>query len=726
MDILLIGGAGSVMNRLIDKLNKEGYRIYVLTGDDTKKSSYHRVFERYDFSYESPSLKEVFESVNPDLVIFLGAYDTNFDWTNARTESVRFLAGLVNILLCFSLMNKGRFLFLSSEAVYHDSCPQDIEESEHASAKSFQAMTLIQGEGLCMNYKQTVGMDVVILRLDHLYFIPKQKRDVRDVCSKMCLEAMKTGVIKANAKNQYAFLYVSDAVEFIYKVAISKQHNRSLYHISSGEVVDELTLARMVAKEMGPSIEVKDQTMGEEYRIVLSNKTYAEEFGAKIFHPLEGVIKQMASSMKRHSMVFLEKDDKGVGFFMRLYQKTGSIFRAMVPFLENLICFIPFFMLNNRAVGSEYFANLDFYLLYVLLFAIVYGQGQATFSAILAVAGYCFRQMYNRSGFDVLLDYNTYVWIAQLFILGLVVGYMRDQLKAVHGEGKREINYLSEQLDDIHDINTSNVRMKNVLETQIVNHSDSFGKIYEITSSLEKYEPEEVLFYAAEVISRLIDSKDVAIYTVANRTYARLFSATSKRARSLGNSIDYTSLEDLYAALLERKVYINRGLDERYPLMANAIYAEDDMQLILMVWGIPWERMNLSQANMIVIVSYLIQNAVIRANRFQQALEDKRYVGGTNILETDAFSALVRAYLGASKKELTECAILKIEKDGRTEEEMATSLAKMLRQSDYLGRLKDGELYVLLSNTDDAGAQFVIGRFQEAGYRSTIQKEVDV
>ena len=50
-------------------------------------------------------------------------------------------------------------------------------------------------------------------------------------------------------------------------------------------------------------------------------------------------------------------------------------------------------MLNNRAVGSEYFSKLDFYLLYVLLFAIVHGQQQALLSAGLAVGGYCFRQI---------------------------------------------------------------------------------------------------------------------------------------------------------------------------------------------------------------------------------------------------------------------------------------------------------------------------------------------
>ena len=63
----------------------------------------------------------------------------------------------------------------------------------------------------------------------------------------------------------------------------------------------------------------------------------------------------------------------------------------------------------------------------------------------------------------------------------------------------------------------SNMRVKELLSNQIINQSDSFGKLYEITSSLDQYEPSEVLFYAAEVLARLMGSRDVAIYTVGNR-----------------------------------------------------------------------------------------------------------------------------------------------------------------------------------------------------------------
>lgn len=362
---------------------------------------------------------------------------------------------------------------------------------------------------------------------------------------------------------------------------------------------------------------------------------------------MQDTVKKIITQMKRKSHLFLNvgEEDKPIGD--RIRDKVAWLLKTMLPFVENVILFVPFFMLHNRAVGSEFFANLDFYLLYVLLFAIVYGQHQATLSAVLSVAGYCFRQMYDRSAFEVMMDANTYVWIAQLFILGLVVGYMRDQITKLKLEKESEREFLDMQLVDIQDINSSNVRVKAALETQIVNQNDSVGKIYSITSALDQYSSEEVLFYAAEMLGKLLRSRDVAIYTVSNRAYARLFSSTSAKARQLGGSIQYTSMGEMYETLCQRKVFINRRMEEAYPLMANAIYDKDDMQMIIMVWGIPWERMTLGQANQLVVISALIQNAVLRANRYLAALEEQRYVAGTQTLKTDAFQTLVKAYLTA-------------------------------------------------------------------------------
>ena len=127
MVVLLIGGGSSLMDLMIDKMNKCGHRVYLLTGQKHNRFSYKRVFEKYNFAYDTDSVQNIFESVSPDLVVFLGAYDTNFDWRNAREESVRYTASIVNLLSAFSLMEKGRFVYLSSEEVRSEEHTSELQ-----------------------------------------------------------------------------------------------------------------------------------------------------------------------------------------------------------------------------------------------------------------------------------------------------------------------------------------------------------------------------------------------------------------------------------------------------------------------------------------------------------------------------------------------------------------------------------------------------------------------
>lgn len=724
MNILLIGGDSSLRRLMIDKLNKEGHRIFLLTEKGKKLQEQKKIFETYTFPYENECIGEVFSSISPDVTLFMGAYDTNFRWTEPRRTSISFTSGLMNILMAFSVLKRGRLIYLSSEEVFGNHVSGEVTERVKTSAGSPKGMAVALGEEMCMDYRRMCSCDIVVLRLGYLYGKPKDNRDLSDLCTAMCMEALRTGEVRGSKSRHAALLHQSDAAEYIYRVIAAEEHAHSLYHISSMEPLSTLEIANMIGDEFGKRASVVEwEPPGLDFP-VLSNRLFDEEFGIRMFKKPETEIPEIAAYICRRPSLFLGDEYRPANAAGRFLLTFRALIQALVPFLENLICFIPFFMLNNRAVGSQYFNKLDFYLLYVLLFAIVYGQQQATFSSLLAVLGYGFRQMYHRSGFDVMLDYNTYVWIAQLLILGLIVGYMRDQLRTVKENEVHELDYLSKQLDNLYDINGSNVRVKEILSDQIINQNDSFGKIYEITSSLDKYEPEEVLFYAAEVLSSLMESGDVAIYTVANRSYARLFSATSEQARSLGNSINYPEMTEMYGKLKEKKVYINKNMDEAYPLMAAAIFSEDDLQLILMIWGIPWERMTLGQANRLTVIGYLIQNAVIRANRYLEALEQQRYIKGTSILEESAFASLVRAYLDAGGKGLTECTVLLIHTGGIAQEDASRILMGRMRQTDYLGRLSDGNLYVLLSNTRQEDAEYVRERFLEAGFESRIQEEL--
>lgn len=728
MNVLLIG-SGPVAEALVDKLNKCGDRIYVLTGRRERYETRKRVFERYHFTYDDDSVQDVFESVKPEATIFLGNWDANFNWRDPRKESVRYTAAVMNLLAAWSIAGRGRFVYLSSHEVYGGSYPNNVPESRTPSPRGFRAMAVAQGEEICANYRRTQNLDVVILRFDHLYGIPRRERGGQSggpmeegPCFAMCLEALQTGHISASSREVFSMIFLKDAVELVYKAVSAKKLQRPLYHISSMEEVNGIQLAEILRGAIGGGIDIRDNTVGDYHRVVLDGGAFQKEFGQKILVGVQDGAEQVARYMRRHAAAFLQTEDVGGGRLERAWHVAKSVLIRLVPFVESLICFLLVYRFSGTAAASDFFARVDFYLVYVLLFALLHGQQQAVLAAFLSLLGYCAGQMGTRTGFEVLLDYNTYVWMAQLFILGMAVGYLKDRLRLQKQEDAEEIDYLREKLADIADINDSNVRMKKNFEVQLVNQKGSLGKIYEITSQLEGYAPEEVLFYAAQVLSQLMDCRDVAVYFVANGDYARLFSATSAQARSLGTSIKYTDMPEMYSQLKERRVYINKNMAENLPLMASAVYAEEGMQLIFMLWGIPWQRMTLAEANRLAVVGQLVQSAVVRANRYLEALRSQRYVGGSNLLAEDAFSQLVKAFLEARDKGLTQCTLLEIVTHGEGLEEVAAHLSHSIRQTDYMGLFQGGKLCVLLSNTDQAYASGVMERFRQAGYESRLVK----
>ncbi len=724
MNVLLIGGSGSLINSLIIKFKKEGHRVFLLTGTRQDKAPYQKVFERYNFPYDCSCLNEIFESINMDLTIFLGAYDTNYKWKHEEADAVQYSSGLMNILMSYAMKNKGRFVYLSSDEVYSTHSERDITEEDAPTPIGVKNMLLAQAEEMCESYRTSREKDIVTLRLDHVYVIPKKRSECRDKCTRMCLEAFDEKKITVNENSRFALLYETDAVEFIYRIAVSETHEYSLYNISSCNEKTEPEVAEIVRQYFGPDTKIM-MLPGEKKRIVLSNERFVNEFGKQYYCNDEGIIKRITRTMQLNKPAFWGDEEKKKTLIERIFERGGWLLKAMVPFVENVIVFIPFFMINNRTTDSKYFANLDFYLLYVLLFAIVYGQQQAVFSAVLATAGYCFRQMYSQSGFELMLDTNTYVWIAQIFILGLVVGYMRDQITKMKRESVEEKQFLSGQLGDMKDINSSNVRVKEALETQLVNQNDSVGKIYSITSALDQRSPEEVLFYAADMLSTLVKSKDVAIYNIVNDRYARLFSATSKKSRSLGNSVKYRdTLGEMYETMMNHKVYINRKMEENKPMMANMIFDDDGQPLImLLVWTLPWENMTLGQANQLIVISALIKSAVVRSARYLQALQEKRYIEDTKILEPEAFGLLLNAFQNAKKEGLAECVLVKVRvSDGETLQELSETVYKHLRQTDIMG-ISEGGLRILLSNTSPSDADFVVSRFEKLGIETEIVED---
>lgn len=769
LNILLIGSANSFTNQLIRQFNKEGHRVSLLTGSSHGHQKYPRVFERYDFTYTSNVLPEVFSSVSPDITVFTGAYDGSFSWKDERNDSVAYISAVMNILSAYSSVENGRFIYISSDAVFQPDKEVVYSEEDKTSALDPRSTAFVQAEDICRQFMSDLKSDIIIVRIGGYYHLPKTSEDVDDFISEYCIDFLNDGKTEVPDDRLIMPLAESDAVFFLSRIILSQSHKHSVYHISSGNRLTAKELKEMIAdaaKLSGFEIPTdkhakSEATSGSRLTVrikqylqrrsdgkaktedkkkaansfvhlkypqaMLDASVFKEEFGINRLTDFGSDIESIVSHILKHRKQFLNIEKDKLSLFGLFIRELVWLLRIILPFLENIICFLVFFFLNSSLSGSQYFGRIDFFLIYVLLFAILYGQHQAVFSAFLSTAGFLFMQLLGRADTGIMLDFSSYVWIAQWFILGLTVGYLKDRLSDQKAEALYDYERMTQQIDDVRDINESNVRVKDALQTQIINQNDSIGKIYKITSTLDRYNSEDVFFHAMDVLRQIMGSDDIALYTVSNSAYARLFSATTEAAAALGNSIRYRELGELYDEIKDGKPYINRGLKEDMPMMACAIRENEEIRTIIMIWKLPWEKMTLGQASILTVTSMLIQNAVLRAHRFLDIMRNERFIKDTRILEKSAFSSILTAYKNAERHRLTRFTLLRIYSDNTDESVIDTGnrAAAHLRQDDHLGIGEDGNLYILLPNTSVKSAQIVIDRLNNYSINAVVSDDVN-
>jgi nucleoside-diphosphate-sugar epimerase len=305
MEILLVGGPGTFVESLVGKMKKEGHRIYVLTGSKDSSDQYPHVFEKYCFPYDSECIREICESVNPDVVLFMGAYDTNFTHGPGRENVVAYSAGLLNVISAIAAIGRAKFIYLSSEKIYERSQSSDIRELDPATSDNDWAMAIAQGEELCLNYHYNKGLDVVVLRMDHVYTIPKKLSDIHEICGAMCLEALRSGEIHATTSMRFSMLFVDDAAQFIHQVIRTREHKWPLYNVSSGEVISSMSLAEEIQKLFAKGeVNIVEELAEADVSIVLNSRPFEEEFGLRIFHPISEIIPRIVKYMRKNKTDF--------------------------------------------------------------------------------------------------------------------------------------------------------------------------------------------------------------------------------------------------------------------------------------------------------------------------------------------------------------------------------------------------------------------------------------
>lgn len=687
--------------------------MFVLSGDPITEKKPAAVFQDYRFSYESESVRNVMDSVSPDVVICCGALDAAYKWKGVVSESVAYVASIMNLVACGAEANVKNFLYLSSLDVFAGNIKDYLDEGAEPMPCDQRGKSVFQGEQICRASLGGGNMKISVIRMPQVYGIcGKKAQDA--ACTELAESVCRGRKAEGNSGGLWYLMYLDDAVDAVYKVLTTGQEEpQKTYHIVPETAVEpesaEVYFESL--REGEESVSLKDQE--KQSRFASSTQM---ELGFSEKYPPETGLQMFFMQYRNLSRRKRDGEQEG-----EVTEEKKKIFR---PMLETLGAFILVQLFVTATGGADFHSVIDVYLIYSMIIAAVLGAVPSVFAVILSVLGKWYLLFQGNHVLSVFTDYNHYLWMLQLFSLVVLVGGLKDWYTGLLGERKRENEYLRNEIDSLKSINDRNVEVKDVFEERLVNYKDSYVKVYETISRLDDLEAKAILFKAPKVVAGIMGSKDVAVYVYDEKSgYCRLMAATSPLARQKGKSLRQRDFEEVFDKIKDRRVYMNRKLEDHMPMFAVGIYNEKKLEAVIMVWSMALENLCLHKSNLLSMLAKLMEHSTTRALRYMESVKHFTYISGTMVMGAEAFGDMLDIYCEGETEGVLEYTLLKVTGSEEKLGPLYVVLEELTRETDYLGVDAGGTIYVLLTNSNEKESESVVRRWESEGVWTVIVKK---
>jgi UDP-glucuronate decarboxylase len=718
-EVLITGGCGFIGSHTAEKFAAEGYRVVIIDNLSTGlKNNLNFSHKLYELDVASKDCENIFRNHRFSIVIHLASQNDlkksiDDPYYNARTN----ILGLVNMLHLSTKYNAGRFIFGSSSAVYGNNETLPLKEEYEINPISPYGTGKYLGEYYCNKWKEIYGLDTVCLRFSNVYG-PRQGVSGENRVVSNFIKKADSGlklVIFGDGEQTRDFIYVSDVVDAIYRAIYST--NSSILNISSGSEVSIKYLANEINKIRRISgIRYEMSRDGDIRHSVLDNTKAKQELDwAPMYSLKEGLEKTFKWYSENKFMPHLfagEKKEKK--------QNKNGIFKKLFPYIENVLLFIVFAWLSDISKISMGI-KIDFMILYILLIGITHGLRQSSISMLLSSILFLYNSF--NEGKDIaflIYDINTIFYIANYFIVGIGTGYVIDKKNYNINNYRKNEEDTNHELSLLNRMYDENLKIKNSLQDQILSSENSFGKIYSIISELDSLEPANVFNSTVSVIGSAMKSEEVSIYSLSgNGHYLRLI-ARSKGSFSFLKSIKLDDMPQIKDIVENGQIFVNKKLDNSLPVLAAPIVNDKKTVAVIMIKSVKFEQLSLHYINLFRIIIQLITATLVRAYVHQAAIEEKKYIRDTLLLNSDAYKQILKIKKDSFEKEQSECSFIRIDKKYKNLTEISDKLNNLIRDDDYAGMDENGTIYVILSNTNRDNAINVKMRMAYNGIPVTI------
>lgn len=716
MKILVTGGYGFIGSHLVERLAKERHDITIIddlsTGEEIDLKGKITFFK---IGVEDTKCEKIFEDFKFDVVVHLAfkelpKEDNNENVNIYHTNNI----GLSNILFFSQKYNVSKVIVASSYQVYGNQENLPIYEYNPIDLESKKAGSYLEREYFCKKY-QDKGLNLVILRLASLYGPRQPKNFVRRIITKTCKDEMRKYTIINEAKD---YLYIKDAVEAIYKTC--ENPTSKILNISSGVSIKHSDIQEIInsAVETDNKTTFKYIEKHTRANYLLANQRATSELGWSPKYSIEeGIRKTVDWSIKKIDNNKNDLEEKKQTLFSKI--KGKNFFGRASKYIENLILFIIFALLMV-VFDRKLFIKVDLFIIYIVIVNIYYGWGQGIIAILLSIVAHIGIQMgyENITVVGIFNNISKELYIALYFIIGGITGYLAERIKVEKSELQSELDRIKDDLYFTVDMYNKSIEIKNSLQETIESNEDSLGKIYNIISNLNNIGSEHILLESAKVFSEMLKTDSVHIYHLNSMKDIRLAALVGNiRHEKILSYEDYDFLESV---IDKGKVFINEDFVEAYPMVCAPIVQDGLTTAIVLLDDLKFKRLTYQFLNTLKVLTYLVANAITRANECENSLNKQNNIKNKVVLKKDWVELEINEKrMNLSQDQLPICLIIFNKNNNEKNIKLYERIKDIFSESDYIVEMDNKKITILLFNTDKEEAIEIKTKLSDLGISDT-------
>ena len=705
MNILLLGDLSWVTSKFCDVFKKEKHTLILANANSILDLSIIQGVKTLHIDPADENFVHHLGTYHFNAVIYFAYREEMLNASTAMISTINSVAGIKNALSLADKNKDMRFFLISSSEVL-PSNGRNTEE-EHIQPETVNGYALQALENTCDHFANTRGQPVNIVRVPYLFDEDSKTGLLFNLLTKATSGEQIELPSKQNGMIQ--FLHTVDLAEFLH-TALEEPYNDNtkIIHLFPGENQNWFEMAEWIKAQIPGSVTAFKPSI--QWRTSPLAGTTAKKF-------FDWSAKRSLNAMRSNTLANLNKTQIRKP---SIFSKIGTYFQSksnLMKWIELLLGALLVQALVNMTSMVIMFRQLDYRLLYVVIMGTVYGTTFGILSAFIAIGSALYS--WTQYGYEwSLLVYNVENWLpfTLYFIAGAVTGYYRDYKDNEIKFQKTQIELLSDKYQFLYNVFDEITRIKEQFRDQLMGYRDSFGRIYKITTELDTLQEDEVLYRSMNVLEDILRNDSIAIYTIdRSQKFARMQLCSRGYVDVLDKSLNLENLPALSGPITEGNIYQNQEQLPGYPSIFIPIYQYGKTMAAIAIWKANLDTYSLYYQNLVSVVTGLVRSSLVRAIAFSQANVEKTYLPNTNILRSDAFEKIITLKEDMKNSKIANFELLKVQNGTHADPKLYDSIKKGTRDVDYVGERKDGNLYILLSQTDNNNARLVVERLGKLG-----------